>query len=643
MVVTKKRHFLFILGICIVILFTIATPAALGATTEDYTILEEVPGKILDFDDTRILYAVNESNVIVRDRSTKQETTITSLSYIVNGYFTGNGALIVTKTRAGSDDFAIYEWNGGNTVQLKTNVTSYHSEGNYFTFTTAVSSARSEYAIWLYDMANQVLSPVSEQNGINGDRWYGWGNVSADGHLVYTSKDGYIVTFFQGNTILTDLKGSRPVTDGNRILYTKENDWNESMDLYIYKDYKETYLNSFYDVHWYDLSNGWIAYHQMFRYPEIISPDGQTITLHHSKDYFTDKLALNKNGELVFLEGSTLIYTNPSMNGNVKTLANPLFYGISTFIYNEDNDKWYAAGGESNKYYLLEYHINREPVPVPVTYVIIQPDLLLVLNNKPTASLNYSVYPENATNKKVTWESSNPQVATVQNGIVTAISPGSADIKVTTEDGNFSAICKVQVVNNVTSIQLNQEDLSLGISETFQLQALIQPQDADQRVKWHSTNSNIATVDSQGLVKGITPGTAEIIVTSWDGKITATCTVTVTSTSKVKFNSTSLLQWVDEGTGTVTATVYRVGSSKGTLTVDYATEQDTAKPYSDYVQLRGKLTFADGETVKSIQIPLINDGDKEQLESFSLRLLGPSYALSAPKTNRIFFIIRDDD
>ncbi|MEW9701836.1 Calx-beta domain-containing protein [Paenibacillus sp. SI8] len=113
--------------------------------------------------------------------------------------------------------------------------------------------------------------------------------------------------------------------------------------------------------------------------------------------------------------------------------------------------------------------------------------------------------------------------------------------------------------------------------------------------------------------------------------------------STVKFDFNSLLQWVDEGSGTVTANVYRVGGSTGSLTVDYTTEDDTAKAGNDYVAASGKLTFADGETVKTIQIQLLDDTAKELPESFSLKLIGPSNVLSAPETNRSFFMIRDNE
>ena len=81
---------------------------------------------------------------------------------------------------------------------------------------------------------------------------------------------------------------------------------------------------------------------------------------------------------------------------------------------------------------------------VAVTGVTLDNSTLSIAVGK-TATLNATVTPSNATNKNLSWKSSKESVATVENGVVTAVSEGEAKITVTTEDGNYSAFCVVTV------------------------------------------------------------------------------------------------------------------------------------------------------------------------------------------------------
>ena len=143
-----------------------------------------------------------------------------------------------------------------------------------------------------------------------------------------------------------------------------------------------------------------------------------------------------------------------------------------------------------------------------------------------------TILPENATNKNVTWKSSDESVATVDaSGKVTGVKAGEATITVTTEDGGKTATCKVTVSNkevNVTSIALNKSTLTLKVGASETLTATIAPANASNtNVTWKSSNATIATVDASGKVTGVAKGTATITVTTVDGGKTATCKVTV--------------------------------------------------------------------------------------------------------------------
>jgi len=149
-----------------------------------------------------------------------------------------------------------------------------------------------------------------------------------------------------------------------------------------------------------------------------------------------------------------------------------------------------------------------------------------------TEQLTETVLPTNAPNQTVTWNSSNSNIATVNsNGLVTAISLGTATITVTTQDGNKTAQCVVAVsssVISVASISLNKNSTTLSVSASEQLTATISPSNATNKtVTWSSSNSGIVSVNSNGLITAQSAGTATITVTTQDGNRTAQCVVTV--------------------------------------------------------------------------------------------------------------------
>jgi len=81
---------------------------------------------------------------------------------------------------------------------------------------------------------------------------------------------------------------------------------------------------------------------------------------------------------------------------------------------------------------------------VAVTGVTVSPTTLsLTLGSNATGTLIATVSPDNATNKNVSWSSSDTSKATVSNGTVTAVAAGTATITVTTEDGDKTAACTV--------------------------------------------------------------------------------------------------------------------------------------------------------------------------------------------------------
>ncbi|HNX16639.1 MAG TPA: Ig-like domain-containing protein, partial [Bacilli bacterium] len=141
-----------------------------------------------------------------------------------------------------------------------------------------------------------------------------------------------------------------------------------------------------------------------------------------------------------------------------------------------------------------------------------------------------TITPSNATNKDVSWSSSDSSIAQVNSGVIIGKSNGSSTITVTTVDQQFSADCRVVIGETsirVTGVTLNQQSMRAYIGDTPRLTATISPSDAnDQSVAWSSSNSNVATVDN-GLISALSYGTTTITVTTIDGGFTDTCLLTV--------------------------------------------------------------------------------------------------------------------
>ena len=197
-----------------------------------------------------------------------------------------------------------------------------------------------------------------------------------------------------------------------------------------------------------------------------------------------------------------------------------------------------------------------------------------ILNNNETLTvgnklkINYRVLPENASNKNVTWSSSNEKVVTIKNNEITAKSVGTATITVKTNNGKTDKI-NINVISNeisVNSISLNLNNKTINVGETFTLTPSIQPSNATNvSITWTSNNTNVATI-SNGVVKGIKAGNAIITAKTNNGK-TATCTVTVNevAVSGINLDKTSASIKVNESI-TLNANVTPSNAANKTIT-----------------------------------------------------------------------------
>ncbi len=164
-------------------------------------------------------------------------------------------------------------------------------------------------------------------------------------------------------------------------------------------------------------------------------------------------------------------------------------------------------------------------VSSPLKGISIEKEISLGISATYTLKVTYN--PDDTTsNKAVTWTSSNPAVAKVDKGVVTALSNGTAVI--TASCGEFSAECKVTVKDiPVTSVKLDKTSIELGKGATAVVKATLLPEDHtyNGNITWTSSNPSVATVSANGMITAVSGGNA--VITAQVGMVKATCSVRV--------------------------------------------------------------------------------------------------------------------
>ena len=181
--------------------------------------------------------------------------------------------------------------------------------------------------------------------------------------------------------------------------------------------------------------------------------------------------------------------------------------------------------------------------------------------------LSAAVMPVNATDKTVTWESSDEDVVSVENGVIVAKKGGRAVITATA--GNKSANCTVTVKTRfvpVSEITLDKSYIELTEGDEETLTAVVMPENAtDKTVVWSTSDESVAAVEN-GVITALKPGKA--VITATAGAVSASCTVEVKEryyeVTSVELDKTTLEIRIG-GTYTFTATILPENASNKTL------------------------------------------------------------------------------
>ena len=211
------------------------------------------------------------------------------------------------------------------------------------------------------------------------------------------------------------------------------------------------------------------------------------------------------------------------------------------------------------------------PKPVHVSSVTLSKDTLEIKEGG-TARLTATVLPTDATDKTITWSSSNENVATVENGLITASTAGTTTIKATANDGGVYGSCEVTVLQSVdvTGVSLNYESYTLEKGDKLQLEATVLPTNAvNKNVTWKVTKgSTYISVDANGLVTAKNVGSGTVRVTTAESGFQKTCSITVIDkiipVTGVELPSSASVK--EGATTTLTATVSPSDASNKALT-----------------------------------------------------------------------------
>jgi len=198
-------------------------------------------------------------------------------------------------------------------------------------------------------------------------------------------------------------------------------------------------------------------------------------------------------------------------------------------------------------------------LPAGTSYAAVKKPKLNMKKLNMTVGSTFSLRVYNAKKKqKITFTSSKPSVATVKPDAVnvrcasvSALAVGSSVITVTVKRKKKvvrTLKCRVRVSPNAVSIKFMKNQVSVPLSQRMRLETIIKPNTSAEKPVFESSDVSIATVNSRGVIYGISPGTVTITATLLSRNLTASCVVTVlpdsttSSTKPRKYNEKKKLQ-----------------------------------------------------------------------------------------------------
>ena len=265
---------------------------------------------------------------------------------------------------------------------------------------------------------------------------------------------------------------------------------------------------------------------------------GDTVTLNV---VFDPENATDKNITWISSDSSIVLVNNGIVVG-VKV-------GTTTIIAMTANGKTATClvNVSPKTYYAESITLNKTSVELPIGH---------------TDTLTATVLPDYTTDKSATWVSSAPSVVKVENGVITALSAGTATITATTSNGKTASCTVTALFIPVTDIIINEALVYVDSGDSVTINATAVPENATlTNLVWSSSNTNIATV-SGGVINGVSDGIAVITVKTADGTIEKCFNVVVENSAGIVYTKSGS-GYAVSGLAQVTETVIIPDAYKG--------------------------------------------------------------------------------
>ncbi len=327
-----------------------------------------------------------------------------------------------------------------------------------------------------------------------------------------------------------------------------------------------------------------------------------------------------------FRQDNTKVYCNGN-NVNVRTGPSSS-YEIITTVNQQDKMTRIAKGKQTGERwdkvilengiigYIYQNYVTEIPA-VQIEKIELNLDNA-TLQKGERRKLQVNILPKEASNHKLRFTSSNPSIATVDNeGNIQAIRSGTAIITVKAEENDVQNQITITVYSKVTGIHLDQNEIYMQVGDTFQINGIIEPEDAnDSTIIYESSNTEVATIQEKGIITAKQIGETNLLaIANENPSIQAQCKLFVVRTmddSEIHFDSSLTVEslevsGVDVNENTVANIKQKITTDLEIEIVNYKNEilQDT-----DIVGTGSKIRVKeDGKILRQYQIVVYGDAN----------------------------------